>query len=198
MPRLFEDHSRYQCIAGVDEVGRGPLIGDVVTAAVILKLGDHIEGVTDSKKLTAKKREYLAEQIKQRALCYAIGRASPAEIDEINILHASLLAMRRAVEALSIQPDFVLVDGNKLPQWSYAAKAIVKGDALEPAIGAASILAKVQRDNEMLTLHEEHPEYGFASHKGYPTKQHLQALEKFGVLAQHRRSFGPVRAMVDA
>ena len=182
-------------VAGVDEVGRGPLAGDVVAAAVILE-ESHPEGVTDSKMLTPERREALAERIRDEAVSWALGRATVAEIDELNILQASLLAMRRAVEALFIQPSLVLVDGNRLPKWPYEARAIVKGDLTEPSIGAASILAKVQRDAEMLALHEQYPEYGFDRHKGYPTKGHLAALQTAGVCPVHRRSFGPVRRLL--
>jgi ribonuclease HII len=182
-------------VAGVDEVGRGPLAGDVVAAAVILT-DSPPEGVTDSKMLTPERREALAERIRDEAVSWALGRATVAEIDELNILQASLLAMRRAVEALPIQPSLVLVDGNRLPRWPYEARAIVKGDLTEPSIGAASILAKVQRDAEMLALHEHYPAYGFDRHKGYPTKAHLAALETAGISPVHRRSFGPVRRLL--
>ena len=184
-----------QLVAGVDEVGRGPLAGDVVAAAVILT-DSPPEGVTDSKMLTPERREALAERIRDEAVSWALGRATVAEIDELNILQASLLAMRRAVEALPIQPSLVLVDGNRLPRWPYEARAIVKGDLTEPSIGAASILAKVQRDSEMLALHEHYPAYGFDRHKGYPTKAHLAALETAGISPVHRRSFGPVRRLL--
>ena len=191
---LFEDTAGH-LVAGVDEVGRGPLAGDVVAAAVILAESP-LEGVTDSKMLTPERREALAERIRDEALSWALGRATVAEIDELNILQASLLAMRRAVEALPIQPSLVLVDGNRLPKWPYEARAIVKGDSSEPSIGAASILAKVQRDAEMQALHEHYPAYGFDRHKGYPTKAHLAALEAVGVSPMHRRSFGPVRRLL--
>ena len=191
---LFEGTAGH-LVAGVDEVGRGPLAGDVVAAAVILTESPP-EGVTDSKMLTPERREAVAERIRDEAVSWALGRATVAEIDELNILQASLLAMRRAVEALFIQPSLVLVDGNRLPKWSYEGRAIVKGDLTEPSIGAASILAKVQRDAEMLALHEQYPEYGFDRHKGYPTKAHLAALETAGVSPVHRRSFGPVRRLL--
>jgi ribonuclease HII len=191
---LFEGTAGH-LVAGVDEVGRGPLAGDVVAAAVILT-DSPPEGVTDSKMLTPERREALAERIRDEAVSWALGRATVAEIDELNILQASLLAMRRAVEALPIQPSLVLVDGNRLPEWHYEARAIVKGDLTEPSIGAASILAKVQRDAEMLALHEHHPAYGFDRHKGYPTKAHLAALETAGISPVHRRSFGPVRRLL--
>ena len=191
---LFEGTAGH-LLAGVDEVGRGPLAGDVVAAAVILTESP-LEGVTDSKMLTPERREALAERIRVEAVSWALGRATVAEIDELNILQASLLAMRRAVEALPIQPSLVLVDGNRLPKWPYEARAIVKGDLSEPSIGAASILAKVQRDAEMLALHEHYPAYGFDRHKGYPTKAHLAALKTAGVSPVHRRSFGPVRRLL--
>ena len=193
-PDLFEGTAGH-LLAGVDEVGRGPLAGDVVAAAVILTESP-LEGVTDSKMLTPERREALAERIRVEAVSWALGRATVAEIDELNILQASLLAMRRAVEALPIQPSLVLVDGNRLPKWPYEARAIVKGDLSEPSIGAASILAKVQRDAEMLALHERYPAYGFDRHKGYPTKAHLAALKTAGVSPVHRRSFGPVRRLL--
>ncbi len=189
------DGTAGQLVAGVDEVGRGPLAGDVVAAAVILT-DSPPEGVTDSKMLTPERREALAERIRDEAVSWALGRATVAEIDELNILQASLLAMRRAVEALPIQPSLVLVDGNRLPRWPYEARAIVKGDLTQPSIGAASILAKVQRDSEMLALHEHYPAYGFDRHKGYPTKAHLAALETAGISPVHRRSFGPVRRLL--
>ena len=191
---LFHDTSSH-IIAGVDEVGRGPLAGDVVAAAVILSDPAPV-GVTDSKALTAKRRECLADVIRKEAISWALGRASVAEIDELNILEASLLAMRRAVEGLSVTPTLVLVDGNRLPRWSFESRAIVKGDLREPAIGAASILAKVQRDGEMQALHDQYPGYGFDQHKGYPTKAHLAALERLGVTPIHRRSFAPVKRLL--
>ncbi|WP_417512094.1 ribonuclease HII [Methylophaga sp.] len=179
-------------IAGVDEVGRGPLAGPVVTAAVILNPDNPIAGLADSKKLTEKRRESLVSLIKEHALAWAMGRAEPDEIDELNILQASLLAMKRAVEALSIVPEHVLVDGIHAPKLNCPVTTIIKGDQSEPAIAAASILAKVARDQEMIALEEQYPGYGFAKHKGYPTKQHQQALLTLGVTDIHRRSFGPV------
>lgn len=176
-------------IAGVDEVGRGPLIGPVVTAAVILNPNDPIEGLTDSKKLSEKKRERLAEEIKSRALYFAYGRAEAEEIDQINILNASLLAMKRAVENLPIEPHRVLVDGNRCPNLNCSVEAIVKGDLLIPAISAASILAKVSRDHEMMLLDQQYPQYGFAKHKGYPTKEHYAAIQQYGILPLHRKTF---------
>lgn len=181
-------------IAGVDEVGRGPLVGDVVTAAVILDPAQPIAGLNDSKKLSEKKRIALAAEIKQKAISWSIGRASPEEIDTLNILHATMLAMKRATEGLSVQPDFVRVDGNRLPDWAYPAEAVVKGDGLYAEISAASILAKVERDNDMVELHGRYPQYNFAGHKGYPTKAHVEALEAYGVLPCYRKSFKPVQA----
>ena len=181
--------------AGCDEVGRGPLAGDVVAAAVIL--GPSIpEGLNDSKKLTERKRERLFDEIKASAVAWSIGRASVEEIDRLNILNASLLAMKRAVESLSPLPDYVLVDGNKLPTWQFPAEAIVGGDGSIPCISAASVLAKVTRDREMLELDEKYPGYGLAKHKGYPTAQHLDALSRLGVAPIHRRSFGPVARLI--
>ena len=183
-------------IAGVDEVGRGPLVGAVVTAAVILDPNNPIKGLEDSKKLSEKKRLLLAQEIKQKALAWSLGRAEPAEIDELNILHATMLAMQRAIKSLKIRPHFVLVDGNRVPELDIPVQAIVKGDSLVPEISAASILAKVARDAEMLALDKQFPQYAFAQHKGYPTKLHLEKLAEFGVLPQHRRSFAPVRKLM--
>lgn len=187
----------FQCVAGVDEVGRGPLVGDVVTAAVILDPTKPISGLNDSKKLSEKKRLSLFGQIKENALSYAIGRASPQEIDELNILHATMLAMQRAVADLSLSPDFVLVDGNRTPQFACASLAVIKGDGLVAEISAASILAKVTRDQEMVELDALYPQYQFAKHKGYPTKAHLELLEKYGPIAQYRRSFKPVARVIE-
>lgn len=184
-------------IAGVDEVGRGPLVGDVVTAAVILDPAFPIEGLTDSKKLSAKKREAFAQQIKAHSLAWAVGRATPEEIDKLNILHATMLAMKRAVDALVITPDYVRVDGNRVPQWDYAAEAVVKGDSLHAEISAASIIAKVARDQDMFELDVKYPQYGFAAHKGYPTKAHFAALATHGVLPCYRKSFKPVQAILN-
>ena len=183
-------------VAGVDEVGRGPLIGAVVTAAVVLDPAYPIPGLADSKKLSEKKRELLEAEIKQHALAWALGRAEPHEIDEINILHATMLAMQRAVDALPLDVHAVLVDGNRVPALPCPAEAVVKGDGRVPAISAASILAKVARDKEMHDLHARYPQYGFDKHKGYPTKVHLAALEQHGALPEHRRSFGPVAAAI--
>ncbi len=192
---LFSDRDGL-LIAGVDEAGRGPLAGNVVAAAVILG-DDWPAGIDDSKKLTENKREHLAEQIMVTARAWSIGRATPEEIDELNILEASMLAMKRAVESLSMVPQCVLVDGNRLPRWSYRAEAVIGGDAIEPAISAASILAKVTRDRELYALDAAYPEYGFARHKGYPTPEHLRALKQFGVTPLHRRSFGPVKRLLE-
>ncbi len=192
---LSQVTSQYERIAGVDEVGRGPLAGDVVAAAVIF--GDSVPaGVTDSKKLTAKRREQLAVAIKSSARAWCVARASVAEIDSLNILQASLLAMHRAVDGLSLAPEFVLVDGNRLPAWNYKSKPVIGGDALEVSIGAASILAKVQRDAEMVALDDEYPGYGFARHKGYPTREHMAALAALGVTPWHRKSFAPVKRLL--
>ena len=184
-------------ICGVDEAGRGPLAGAVVAGAVVLDPENPIDGLKDSKKLSAGRREFLFEQIQLKAKAWGIGEASPAEIDEINILQATMLAMRRAIEDLATRlgswPDKALIDGNRCPELPIAAEAIVKGDAKEPAISAASILAKVTRDRQMMALHERHPEYGFAQHMGYPTEAHLAALQHYGVCNEHRRSFSPVR-----
>ncbi len=180
-------------IAGVDEVGRGPLVGAVVTAACILDPNKPIEGLTDSKKLTEKKREALAEEIKEKALSWSIARADADEIDELNILHATMLAMQRAVAHLSVQPDFVLIDGNRCPSLPMDSQSVVKGDLRVAEISAASILAKVARDNEMKELDKLYPDFGFAKHKGYPTKLHFEMLAKFGPTPQHRQSFKPVK-----
>jgi len=185
-------------IAGVDEVGRGPLVGAVVTAAVILDPAKPIAGLADSKKLSEKRREYLYAEIKEKALAWSLGRAEPEEIDQLNILHATMLAMQRAVAGLAIVPDMVLIDGNRCPQLPMAAQAIVKGDSRVAEISAASILAKVTRDREMVELDLAFPEYGFAQHKGYPTAVHLAQLARFGATVHHRRSFAPVRRALDA
>jgi ribonuclease HII len=181
-------------VAGVDEAGRGPLAGPVVAAAVILDDLQPIQGLADSKVLTARKREALFDQIKARALCCAIASASVEEIDRLNILHATLLAMRRAVEALRLAPHRVLVDGNRVPTLKMPVAAVVKGDSLVQSISAASILAKVQRDRWCTELDARHPQYGFATHKGYPTPEHLAALREHGPCDEHRRSYAPVRA----
>jgi len=196
MDDLFRTDFDGPGLAGVDEVGRGPLAGDVVAAAVILDSKRPIEGLRDSKKLSESRREELAQLIRERALAWSVARASVAEIDELNILQASLLAMTRAVRALEPQPTYVLVDGNRLPRWDYPSEPVIRGDDRVPAIAAASILAKVQRDGELIALEHEYPGYGFARHKGYPTAVHLEALKKLGVTPVHRRSFGPVRKLI--
>lgn len=180
-------------LAGVDEVGRGPLAGDVVTAAVILPANHGIEGLADSKVLSSRQRENLYLDIVGRALCWSVARATVEEIDRFNILQATLMAMRRAVMGLSQQPDFVAVDGNRLPQWEYRGEAVVKGDGRVEVISAASILAKVVRDAEMKAFDVTYPGYGFAANKGYGTPQHLEALARKGPTAIHRRSFALVR-----
>ena len=185
-------------IAGVDEAGRGPLAGPVVAAAVILDPARPIAGLADSKQLSAARRERLAVEIRARALAWALGRAEVAEIDRLNILQASLLAMQRAVAALHIAPEKVLVDGNRCPPLACPCQAIVKGDATVPAIGAASILAKVARDAELRELHDRYPQYDFARHKGYPTAAHLDALRRHGPCPEHRRSFAPVAAALES
>jgi ribonuclease HII len=182
------------CVVGVDEVGRGPLAGDVVAAAVVLAPAPAIEGLTDSKKLSPSQRQRISRELHASQARLALGRASPGEIDELNILRASLLAMRRAVDALQVDPDLVLVDGRHLPDWSYRAHAVVRGDSRVAEIAAASIIAKVQRDAEMAALHERWPQYGFDQHMGYPTARHLDALREHGPCPVHRRSFAPVRA----
>ena len=187
-----------ELIAGVDEVGRGPLAGAVVAAAVILDPSKPIQGLTDSKKLTEKQREKLALEIREKALSWSLGRAESDEIDEINILWASMLAMKRAVEGLAVRPDSVKVDGNRCPDLDYPMEAIVKGDLTVPAISAASIIAKVARDQEMKALDEKYPGYGFAKHKGYPTRQHQEALLALGACPIHRLSFKPVQRIIKA
>ena len=186
------DWDRTGLIAGVDEAGRGPLAGPVVAAAVILDARNPIEGLADSKTLTAARREKLFDQICARALCCSIASASVEEIDRLNILQATMLAMRRAVLGLRLTPVKVLVDGNRLPVLEVLAEAIVRGDALIPSISAASILAKVHRDRWCAELHVQFPQYGFAAHKGYGTGQHMAALREHGACPEHRRSFAPV------
>jgi ribonuclease HII len=180
-------------IAGIDEVGRGCIVGPVVAAAVILDSAKPIAGLTDSKRLTEKKRKLLAEQIKANALCWAVARAEASEIDSINILQATMLAMQRAVSQLDYRPDWVKVDGNRLPALDMPGEAIVQGDLLVQEISAASILAKVARDAEMHTLDRLYSGYAFAVHKGYPTQQHLAALQQLGITPHHRKSFAPVK-----
>ncbi len=184
-------------MAGVDEAGRGPLAGPVVAAAVMLNDADPIQGLADSKVLTERKRERLFDEIRAKALCCCIAEASVEEIDRLNILQATLLAMRRAVEGLRLKPAMVLVDGNRLPVLKVPAEAIIKGDSKVQAISAASILAKVHRDRQCVAMHAQHPEYGFATHKGYPTAEHLAALRLHGATSWHRRTFGPVRLVLE-
>ena len=183
-------------VAGVDEVGRGPLAGAVVAAAVILDPEKWIEGLADSKVLSEKKRNELDIVIRERALSWSLGRAEVEEIDKINILQASLLAMKRAVEGLSVAPDHLKIDGNKPIKMKLSMETIIKGDSKVASISAASIIAKVARDKEMIELDKQHPEYGFASHKGYPTKAHREALIKYGALCCHRKSFKPVQLAI--
>ena len=198
MPAKFEFvRPAFNLIAGVDEVGRGPLVGNVVTAAVILDPDNPIEGLADSKKLSEKRRDALYDEIVDKAAAWAIGYATPAEIDELNILHATMLAMQRAVEGLSIAPEYVYVDGNRCPALPCPAEPVVKGDSKVAEISAASIIAKVTRDREMKALHEAHPEYGFDKHKGYPTPAHLALLKEHGPLPEYRRSFRPVRELLE-
>jgi ribonuclease HII len=184
-------------VAGVDEVGRGPLAGPVVAAAVILDPERPIEGLADSKKLSEKRREALAEIIKEQALSWALGRAEVEEIDRLNILQASLLAMQRAVVSLQPAAEFALVDGNRCPDLACPAEAVIKGDDRVPVISAASVIAKVARDREMVALEQTFPGYGLAQHKGYPTKAHLESLQRLGVATIHRRTFGPVRKILE-
>jgi ribonuclease HII len=183
-------------LAGVDEVGRGPLAGPVVAAAVILDPEKPIAGLNDSKKITQKKRELISIEIKANALAWSLGRAEVEEIDELNILQASLLAMKRAIESLKLEPKIVAVDGQYTPNVDYEKIAIIKGDSLVSAISAASIVAKVARDNEMIEFENTYPGYGFSSHKGYPTRQHIESLERLGITEIHRRSFAPVAKFI--
>ncbi|HCE1880203.1 ribonuclease HII [Vibrio parahaemolyticus] len=189
----FEYPQGYQLIAGVDEVGRGPLVGDVVTAAVILDPNNPIEGLNDSKMLSEKKRLALLPEIKEKALAWAVGRCSPEEIDELNILQATMVAMQRAIAGLKVQPDLALIDGNRCPELPMDSQAVVKGDLRVAEISAASIIAKVVRDQEMEELDKQYPQFGFAKHKGYPTKAHFEAIEQHGVISEHRKSFKPVK-----
>ena len=188
-------------VCGVDEAGRGPLVGAVVAGAVVLDPSNPIEGLRDSKKLTPARREFLYEQIMEKAKAWGVGQASPGEIDEINILQATMLAMKRAIEDLTVRlgawPNKALIDGNRCPELPISAEAIIKGDAKEPAISAASIIAKVTRDRQMQALDRLHPQYGFAQHMGYPTEAHFAALKEFGVCDEHRRSFSPVRKVLE-
>ena len=194
----FECQYQGRLLAGVDEGGRGPLVGAVVTAAVILNPEKPIPGLADSKKLTDKRREALYEQIIERAVSWSLGRCEADEIDRLNIFQATMVAMERAVAGLHVEPEYVLVDGNRCPKWRWTSEPVVKGDSRVEAISAASIVAKVTRDREMAVLHEEFPEYGFAGHKGYPTPVHLEALGRLGATAHHRRSFRPVQEAIDA
>lgn len=197
MTFVLDSVADYPQWAGVDEVGRGPLIGSVVTSAVILPKTYRLVGLTDSKKLTHAKRLILAEQIKEQAIAWTIAEATAQEIDQLNILQATMLAMKRAIEGLSQAPVGVLVDGNRCPKaLTMPCQAVVKGDGLVPVISAASILAKVERDAQMQVLHERFPDYGFDKHKGYPTPAHLAKIAELGVLPEHRRSFAPVRAQL--
>ena len=189
----FEYPQGYQLVAGVDEVGRGPLVGDVVTAAVILDPNNPIEGLNDSKKLSEKKRLALLPEIKEKALAWAVGRCSPEEIDKLNILQATMVAMQRAIASLKVQPDLALIDGNRCPELPMDSQAVVKGDLRVAEISAASIIAKVVRDQEMEELDKQYPQFGFAKHKGYPTKAHFEAIEQHGVISEHRKSFKPVK-----
>lgn len=187
-------------ICGVDEAGRGPLVGSVVAGAVVLDPNQPIMGLRDSKKLSPARREQLYAEIMQKARAWGIGQASPSEIDTLNILQATMLAMRRAIEALSERlgewPSKALIDGNRCPILPIASEAIIKGDAKEPAISAASIIAKVTRDQQMQVLHTQYPQYGFNQHMGYPTEAHMQALKQFGPCEEHRRTFAPVRNLI--
>ena len=186
-----------ELVAGVDEVGRGPLCGPVIAAAVILDPARPIAGLNDSKKLTARQREALFDIICNQALAWSLGRAEVAEIDEINILHATMLAMQRAVAGLSVQPQLAYIDGNRCPTLPCRAEAVVKGDSRVPEIAAASIIAKVTRDREMVVMDQQWPGYGIAGHKGYPTAAHMAALKKLGPAPIHRRSFKPVRVLLE-
>lgn len=195
---LFAEEFVPSLVAGVDEAGRGPLAGDVYAAAVILDMTQPIEGLADSKKLTELKREVLAVEIKQKALAWSIARSSVQEIDELNILQATMLAMTRAIEGLSVTPELVLIDGNRVPkQLCIPARSIVKGDATEAAISAASILAKTARDAALIELHQQYPHYAFEQHKGYGTALHLERLREFGACPAHRRSFAPVKKVLN-
>lgn len=193
----FECAYQGRLLAGVDEVGRGPLIGAVVTAAVILNPDRPIAGLADSKKLTEKKRNALYDEILEHATAWCIGRCEAREIDQVNIYQATMIAMERAVAGLEVAPEYVLVDGNKCPEWHWPSEPVVKGDQRAEAISAASILAKVTRDREMEALEEMYPGYGLSRHKGYPTPVHLEALRRLGATPEHRRSFRPVQEAVE-
>lgn len=194
----FDFSSDTLLVAGVDEVGRGPLAGPVVTAAVILDPERPIEGLADSKAMSEKKRERLFDEIKEKALAWSLGRCEVEEIDALNILQATMVAMQRAVAGLTPQPEHALIDGNRCPTLPCSAEAVIKGDSRVAAISAASILAKVTRDREMVELDRQYPGYGLAGHKGYPTKSHISALQELGVTPVHRRTFGPVRRIVES
>lgn len=195
--KLWYSKSGTKLVAGVDEAGRGPLAGPVVAAAVILAPDRLLPGIRDSKKLSEARRESLYADITAGAFAWSVGRADVGEIDNLNILQATMLAMQRAVQGLAPAAEYVLVDGNRLPSLACRAEAIVRGDSLVPAISAASILAKVTRDREMRSMDERYPGYGFAQHKGYPSRMHLEALQRLGVTAIHRRSYAPVRKLLD-
>ncbi len=197
MQSSFEFDATTPLVCGVDEVGRGPLAGAVVTAAVILDPRNPIEGLADSKAISEKKREALFDEIKEKALAWAIGRCEVEEIDEMNILQATMTAMQRAVAGLSPQPGHAMIDGNRCPDLPCSCEFVIKGDGKIPAISAASIIAKVTRDREMVELDKQYPGYGLAGHKGYPTKAHIAALHELGVTPIHRRSFGPVRKVLE-
>lgn len=200
MGDLFNDamlEESADLIAGVDEAGRGPLAGPVVAAAVILDPMRPIDGLRDSKKLTEASRERLAAEIKERALDWSVAHATVEEIDELNILQATMLAMKRAISGLTVRPSLVLVDGNRVPRINLPVNAIIQGDDKIAAISAASIIAKTTRDHWLVELDERYPEYGFAKHKGYGTKEHLEALAKYGPLPVHRKSFGPVKQAIE-
>ena len=184
-------------VAGVDETGRGSACFELLAASCILDPNNPIEGLTDSKKLSPKRREYLAKEIKEKALAYCIAEASVEEIDQLNVLQATMLAMQRAVQGLAVTPDMVLVDGNKTPVLDIPCEAIIKGDLKIPAISAASIIAKVERDRRLMLYHDQYPEYGFASHKGYLTKVHMDALEKYGPCPAHRTSYKPIKKLLE-
>jgi ribonuclease HII len=197
MQSNFDFGSSARLVAGVDEVGRGPLAGPVVTAAVILDPNQPIEGLADSKTISEKKRERLFDEIKEKALAWAIGRCEVEEIDELNILQATMTAMQRAVAGLSPQPEHAMIDGNRCPDLPCSCEFVIKGDGKVAAISAASIIAKVTRDREMVELDSQYPGYGLAGHKGYPTKVHIAALHELGVTPIHRRTFGPVRKVLE-
>ncbi|WP_067866232.1 ribonuclease HII [Neptuniibacter marinus] len=184
-------------VAGVDETGRGSACFELLAASCILDPNKPIQGLTDSKKLSAKRREQLAEEIKDKSIAFCIAEASVIEIENLNVLHATMLAMQRSVEGLNVIPNLVLVDGNRLPELSIPAEAIIKGDLKIPAISAASILAKVERDRRLKLYDAKYPEYGFAAHKGYLTKKHMDALKKYGPCPQHRKSYKPIRQLLE-